>query len=580
MQEYSVKVTLPDGQVMAVTASESDTLEAVADRFKDYYEDDIILGIVNGRLRELNKKIKSDCELSFVTTADRDGRRTYRRSVVLLLQRAIYDVYGSMTQLHVMHSLGEGYYCQLEKAVECADSQQEKYNEDTDLQGSRENSEKSVTEHDIDRIVCSMYSFVEKDLPITKHSAKTQYAEQLFKEKGLHDKERLLHYRRSSRVNLYELDGVVDYFYGFMAPSTGMLKYFDIVPYENGFVLLFPGANSRSVEPLVTSNKLFHTLDDSREWSKMLGIGTIGSLNDAIAAGRGQEIMLLQEALMEQKIGNLAAQIASDDKKKFVMIAGPSSSGKTSFANRLSIQLIAKGRKPHPLSLDDYYVDRELCPKHLDGSFDFECLESIDVKLFNEDMNRLLKGEAVDMPSFNFKTGKREYRGRKLVLGPDDILVIEGIHGLNDRLSQLIPPEHKFKIYISALTQLNIDEHNPLSTTDERLIRRIVRDARTRGTNAMETIAMWPSVRKGERENIFPFQEQADVMFNSALVYELAVLKVYAEPLLFGIERDCPEYLEAKRLLKLLDYFLPMPADGIPNNSLLREFVGGSCFNV
>ena len=553
MQEYSVKVTLPDGQVMAVTASESDTLEAVADRFKDYYEDDIILGIVNGRLRELNKKIKSDCELSFVTTADRDGRRTYRRSVVLLLQRAIYDVYGSMTQLHVMHSLGEGYYCQLEK---------------------------SVTEHDIDRIVCSMYSFVEKDLPITKHSAKTQYAEQLFKEKGLHDKERLLHYRRSSRVNLYELDGVVDYFYGFMAPSTGMLKYFDIVPYESGFVLLFPGANSRSVEPLVTSNKLFHTLDDSREWSKMLGIGTIGSLNDAIAAGRGQEIMLLQEALMEQKIGNLAAQIASDDKMKFVMIAGPSSSGKTSFANRLSIQLIAKGRKPHPLSLDDYYVDREFCPKNPDGSFDFECLESIDIKLFNEDMNRLLKGEAVDMPSFNFKTGKREYRGRKLTLGADDILVIEGIHGLNDRLSQLIPPEHKFKIYISALTQLNIDEHNPLSTTDERLIRRIVRDARTRGTNAMETIAMWPSVRKGERENIFPFQEQADVMFNSALVYELAVLKVYAEPLLFGIERDCPEYLEAKRLLKLLDYFLPMPADGIPNNSLLREFVGGSCFNV
>lgn len=553
MQEYSVKVTLPDGQVMAVTASESDTLEAVADRFKDYYEDDIILGIVNGRLRELNKKIKSDCELSFVTTADRDGRRTYRRSVVLLLQRAIYDVYGSMTQLHVMHSLGEGYYCQLEK---------------------------SVTEHDIDRIVCSMYSFVEKDLPITKHSAKTQYAEQLFKEKGQHDKERLLHYRRSSRVNLYELDGVVDYFYGFMAPSTGMLKYFDIVPYESGFVLLFPGANSRSVGPLVTSNKLFHTLDDSREWSKMLGIGTIGSLNDAIAAGRGQEIMLLQEALMEQKIGNLAAQIASDDKKKFVMIAGPSSSGKTSFANRLSIQLIAKGRKPHPLSLDDYYVDREFCPKNPDGSFDFECLESIDIKLFNEDMNRLLKGEAVDMPSFNFKTGKREYRGRKLVLGPDDILVIEGIHGLNDRLSQLIPSEHKFKIYISALTQLNIDEHNPLSTTDERLIRRIVRDARTRGTNAMETIAMWPSVRKGERENIFPFQEQADVMFNSALVYELAVLKVYAEPLLFGIERDCPEYLEAKRLLKLLDYFLPMPADGIPNNSLLREFVGGSCFNV
>ena len=578
MQEYNVKVTLPDGQVMAVTASESDTLEAVAGRFKDYYEDDIILGIVNGRLRELNKKIKSDCELSFVTTADRDGRRTYRRSVVLLLQRAIYDVYGSMEKLHVMHSLGEGYYCQLEKAEECADSQQEKYS--LDNQDGSENSVQSVTEHDIDLIVCSMHSFVEKDLPITKHSAKTQYAEQLFKEKGLHDKERLLHYRRSSRVNLYELDGVVDYFYGFMAPSTGMLKYFDIVPYESGFVLLFPGTHSRSVEPLETSNKLFHTLDDSREWSKMLGIGTIGSLNDAIAAGRGQEIMLLQEALMEQKIGNLAAQIASDDKKKFVMIAGPSSSGKTSFANRLSIQLIAKGRKPHPLSLDDYYVDREFCPKNPDGSFDFECLEAFDVKQFNTDMTRLLGGEAVEMPSFNFKTGKREYRGNVLQLKEDDILVIEGIQGLNEKLSYQLPAESKFKIYISALTQLNIDEHNPLPTTDGRLIRRIVRDARTRGTNAQKTIAMWPSVRRGEEQYIFPYQEGADVMFNSALVYELAVLKVYAEPLLFQIPRDCPEYLEAKRLLKFMDYILPLPTEGISRNSLIREFVGGSCFNV
>ncbi len=564
MQEYNVKVIKSadsDTGCTFIKVNEKQTIADIAAKFQDYYEDDIILGMVNGKLRELNKRIKSDCDLSFITVADQDGRRTYRRSVVLLLQRAVLDIYGSDVELHVMHSLGEGYYCE--------------------IVGSDITGDKDVNNtYDIGRLLKSMHSFVDKDVPITKRSEKTHKAEAIFDSKRMHDKARLLHYRRSSRVNLYELDGVVDYFYGFMAPSTGMLRYFDIVPYERGFVLLFPGKNTKSVESLETSNKLFHTLDNSREWSKMLGIGTIGALNDAISSGKGQEIMLLQEALMEERIGNLAARIASDSQKKFVMIAGPSSSGKTSFANRLSIQLTAKGRKPHPLSLDDYYVDREFCPKNEDGSFDFECLESIDVKLFNEDMNRLLNGETVDMPSFNFKTGKREYRGRKLKLGTDDILVIEGIHGLNDKLSRFIPAEHKFKIYISALTQLNIDEHNPLPTTDARLIRRIVRDARTRGTNARETIAMWPSVRKGEQENIFPFQDSADVMFNSALVYELAVLKVYAEPLLFGIERDCPEYLEATRLLKFLDYFLPLPSEGISNNSLLREFVGGSCFNV
>lgn len=579
---------------VSIKVDDKQTITDIAAKFQDYYKDDIILGMVNGKLRELNKTIKSDCDLSFVTVADRDGRRTYRRSVVLLLQRAVLDVYGPDADLHVMHSLGEGYYCEIVKSGEStvdtdrADVEAACDTTSAGISGSTasdisNNETTSCCEldtSDISRLLNSMRSFVDKDIPITKHSEKTHTAEAIFESRRMHDKARLLHYRRSSRVNLYELDGVVDYFYGFMAPSTGMLKYFDIVPYERGFVLLFPGENTKIVEPLDTSNKLFHTLDNSREWSKMLGIGTIGALNDAISSGKGQEIMLLQEALMEEKIGNLAARIAADSQKKFVMIAGPSSSGKTSFANRLSIQLTAKGRKPHPLSLDDYYVDREFCPKNPDGSYDFECLESIDVKLFNEDMNRLLNGETVDMPSFNFKTGKREYRGRKLKLGADDILVIEGIHGLNDKLSHLIPAEHKFKIYISALTQLNIDEHNPLPTTDARLIRRIVRDARTRGTNARETIAMWPSVRKGEQENIFPFQDSADVMFNSALVYELAVLKVYAEPLLFGIERDCPEYLEAKRLLKFLDYFLPMPSEGISNNSLLREFVGGSCFNV
>lgn len=334
------------------------------------------------------------------------------------------------------------------------------------------------------------------------------------------------------------------------------------------------------MEPLHTSNKLYHTLKESRSWSRMLDVGTIGALNDAIASGRGEQIILLQEALMEERIGSLAAQIAAKKGIKFVMIAGPSSSGKTTFSNRLSIQLLAKGRKPHPISLDDYYDDRERCPRDADGNLDFECLEALDVRQFNEDMTRLLAGEKVDMPSFNFKTGKREYRGRTLQLKENDILVIEGIHGLNDKLSYTLPAESKFKIYISALTQLNIDEHNPLSTTDCRLLRRIVRDARTRGTTAQETIAMWKSVRRGEEKNIFPFQDSADVMFNSALLYEVAVLKVYAEPLLFQIPRDSAEYLEAKRLLKFLDYFLPLPTEGIAQSSLVREFVGGSCFNV
>ncbi len=279
-------------------------------------------------------------------------------------------------------------------------------------------------------------------------------------------------------------------------------------------------------------------------------------------------------------IVSLAAQICAKTGFTLVRIAGPSSSGKTTFSNRLSIQLLAKGRKPHPISLDDYYDDRERCPRDADGNLDFECLEALDVRQFNEDMTRLLAGEKVDMPSFNFKTGKREYRGRTLQLKENDILVIEGIHGLNDKLSYTLPAESKFKIYISALTQLNIDEHNPLSTTDCRLLRRIVRDARTRGTTAQETIAMWKSVRRGEEKNIFPFQDSADVMFNSALLYEVAVLKVYAEPLLFQIPRDSAEYLEAKRLLKFLDYFLPLPTEGIAQSSLVREFVGGSCFNV
>ena len=311
-----------------------------------------------------------------------------------------------------------------------------------------------------------------------------------------------------------------------------------------------------------------------------MDISYVGDLNDHITKEGISNILLVQGAFQEAKISDIAHRIVLEGNKKFIMIAGPSSSGKTSFSHRLSIQLLAHGMKPHPIGVDNYFKNREETPLDEYGEKNYECLEAIDVEQFNKDMLALLRGERIELPVFNFKTGHREYKGDFLQLGPEDVLVIEGIHGLNDKLSYALPAESKFKIYISALTQLNIDEHNRIPTTDGRLLRRIVRDARTRGTSAKDTIARWPSVRRGEEANIFPYQEQADVMFNSALVYELACLKVYAEPLLFGIDKSEPEYLEAKRLLKFLDYFISVPSEDIPHNSLLREFVGGSCFDV
>ena len=554
MQEYNVTIKISKDTIFTERVAEGTRFLSFSEKYQEQYEDKIVLVSVNNKLRELSKVVDGDCELSFVTMTDRDGKRAYRRSIILLLQKAVYNLWGRESRVRVLHSLGESYYCELEGRV--------------------------IDKTDLLALKQEMMRLVDADMAIKKQNVKTDRARELFHAYKLYDKERLMAFRRSSRVNVYNLDGMIDYYYGYMVPTTGYLKWFDLDLYESGFVVMFPNKNGTCVEPLNTSNKLYHTLDESKEWSRMLGVGSVGALNEAISQGRGKDIILLQEALMEERIGAIAAKIAQDDSKKFIMIAGPSSSGKTTFSNRLSIQLSAKGLCPHPIALDDYYVDREKCPKDENGDYDFECLESIDVEKFNEDMVRLLNGEEIEMPSFNFKTGKREYRGKKLKLGENDILVIEGIHGLNDKLSHSLPVESKFRIYISALTQLNIDEHNPLPTTDGRLLRRIVRDARTRNTTAQETLAMWHSVRRGEEKYIFPFQESADVMFNSALVYEIAVLKTYAEPLLFQIPRDSAEYKEAKRLLKFLDYFLPLPTENIAQNSLAREFIGGSCFNV
>lgn len=532
-------------------------LEVSKEHQKDY-EDDIILGFMNGKLCELHKEVKGDCKISFVTTRDDVGHKTYFRGLILLMLKAMYQELGeeNVEKICVEFSIGSGYYCD----IVCKEP---------------------LTQEKIDAVKARMIKMVEDDIPIEKYSMNTDDAMDLFYRYRMYDKHKLFKYRRVSRANIYNLEGFQDYFYGYMPNSTGILKYFDLSLYESGFIMMVPKRNKPTEVPeFKPMPKLFHVLKQSNDWGKIMEVDTVGALNDEIAAGEANNLILVQEAFVEQTIGKIVEQIIEAGNKKFVMIAGPSSSGKTTFSHRLSIQLRTHGLKPHPIGIDDYFVDRENTPLDEFGKYNFECLEAIDVEQFNKDMIELLEGKTVELPSFNFKTGKREYKGNYKKLGPDDILVIEGIHGLNDRLSYALPKESKFKIYISALTQLNIDEHNRIPTTDGRLLRRMVRDARTRGTSAEQTIAMWPSVRRGEEENIFPYQEEADAMFNSALIYELSILKQYAEPLLFGIPRESKEYIEAKRLLKFLDYFVGISSEEVPANSILREFVGGSCFNV
>ena len=382
-------------------------------------------------------------------------------------------------------------------------------------------------------------------------------------------------------ANIYSLKNFDDYYYGYMADTTGAIPVFDLIPYGGGFMLLLPRRSSPDrLEAFRPREKLFRSLMESENWGRDLNIAAIGDLNNRIINEGVEKLVLVQEALHEGRISAIARQIKEREGVKFVMIAGPSSSGKTTFSHRLSIQLTALGLRPHPIALDDYFLNREDTPLDEYGEKDYESIRALDVEGFNRDMTALLEGKEVAMPTFNFVTGKREYKGNTLCLGEEDILVIEGIHGLNDELSHALPLESKFKIYISALTSLNVDEHNWIPTTDLRLIRRIVRDARTRGNTAAQTIARWDSVRRGEEKNIFPYQEEADVFFNSSLVYELAVLKISAEPLLFGIEDDASTAVEARRLLKFLDYFLAVSESAIPNNSILKEFIGGSCFEV
>ena len=534
------------------------TYQEVVQEYPQDADAPVILVISDGKLKELHRLVERDCHVRFVTTKEPLGNNAYRRSAVMILLKAIYDVAGreNIEKVVLHYSVGCGYYFT--------------------MRGAR-----ALDQTFLNQVRARMQEIVEENLPIGKRGVSTDEAIALFHQYGMHDKERLFRYRRVSKVNLYSINNFEDYYYGFMASSTGYIRYFDLQLYDDGFVLLLPEAGQPDQIPeFIPAKKVFAVQKESEQWGEKLEIDTVGELNDQITRKGIRHILLIQEALQEANISEIAEQIVSRGDVKFVMIAGPSSSGKTTFSHRLSIQLEAHGLRPHPIAVDNYFVDREHTPVDAFGEKDYECLEAIDVEKFNRDMLALLAGERIELPVFNFVSGKQEYKGDFLQLGREDILVIEGIHGLNEKLSYALPARNKFKIYISALTQLNIDEHNRIPTTDGRLIRRIVRDARTRGTSARETIARWPSVRRGEEQNIFPFQEEADAMFNSALIYELACLKVYAEPLLFGIERTDPEYLEAHRLLKFLDYFVPVPSEEVPHNSILREFIGGSCFRV
>lgn len=536
---------------------EGTTLSDLAKQVQLPQEPIILLAYMDGKLKELFTPMTKDCHVRFVTLKEQAGYMAYKRTATLMFLKACEDLLGTgaTTKIALDYSIGNSIFCDfLEDRV--------------------------IDEAFARSIQKRMEELAKANLPITKRSLDTDQAAKYFDRIGFKGKKELFQFRRESKMNIYSLDGYDNYFYGYMAPSTGYISAFLVSAYQHGLVLQIPKRKqTEEIVPFTPQPKLFHVMQRSREWTKTMGVDTVGALNDVITHGNINHLILLQEGLQEKLLADIADEIVSKN-KRIILIAGPSSSGKTTFSHRLSIQLQIAGLTPHPVSMDDYFLDRELSPRDENGNYNFETIASLDVDLLTKHINQLLDGEEIDVPSYNFITGKREYHGHKLKIGEKDVLVMEGIHGLNGTLTNEIPEDAKYRIYVSALNQINLDEHNRIPSSDGRLLRRIVRDAMTRGNDARETISRWDSVRKGEEDNIFPYQEEADVMFNSAQIYEIAVLKQYAEPLLFAVPRDCPEYQEAKRLLKFLEYFLNIPSEAIPKTSLLREFIGGSCFEV
>ena len=536
---------------------EGTTLSDLAKQVQLPQEPIILLAYMDGKLRELFTPMTKDCHVRFVTLKEQAGYMAYKRTATLMFLKACEDLLGTgaTTKIALDYSIGNSIFCDfLEDRV--------------------------IDEAFARSIQKRMEELAKANIPITKRSLDTDQAAKYFDRIGFKGKKELFQFRMESKMNIYSLDGYDNYFYGYMAPSTGYISAFLVSAYQHGVVLQIPKRKqTEKIVPFTPQPKLFHVMQRSREWTKTMGVDTVGALNNEITHGNINHLILLQEGLQEKLLADIADEIVSKN-KRIILIAGPSSSGKTTFSHRLSIQLQIAGLTPHPVSMDDYFLDRELSPRDENGNYNFETIASLDVDLLTKHINQLLDGEEIDVPSYNFITGKREYHGHKLKIGEKDVLVMEGIHGLNGTLTNEIPEDAKYRIYVSALNQINLDDHNRIPSSDGRLLRRIVRDAMTRGNDARETISRWDSVRKGEEDNIFPYQEEADVKFNSAQIYEIAVLKQYAEPLLFAVPRDCPEYQEAKRLLKFLEYFLNIPSEAIPKTSLLREFIGGSCFEV
>lgn len=508
----------------------------------------------NNSIEHLESFVKEDSNLELLDIRNKDGWRVYIRTLTLIYIKAVKDVYPS-AKVSIEHSLNRGLSTHLSEHIH-------------------------ITDEVVMKIKNRMKEIIESDEIIERVYLNVETANRYFEEEDLYDKIRLSKYRNQDMIHVSKLGNYYDKFYGYLAGTTGYIDLFDIRAYGGGIILHFPDReHDYKIPPVENTDKLAKVFRESEQWAKILKIGEVSSLNEYIEKGSVANIIRVAEALHEKKIANIADQICEDENRRIVLIAGPSSSGKTTFAQRLSVQLQVNGKRPISISVDDYFVNREDTPLDEFGNYDFEALESIDLNQFNKDLLKIVAGEKVELPRFNFKEGKREYHGDYIQVDKDQIIIIEGIHGLNDRLTASIDHKNKFKIYISALTQLNVDVHNRIPTTDTRILRRMVRDFKYRGSDAERTFSLWDSVRRGENKNIFPFQESADAIFNSALVYELAVLKKYAQPLLESIDSESVYYSESRRLLKFLKYFKVVDDERIiPNTSIVKEFVGGSCF--
>ena len=512
---------------------------------------------VNNKVESLTFRVYNNKDVEFQDIYTSSGMRTYVRSLCFILCKAVEDLYPNGS-IMLEHPVSKGYYCQLKL-------------------------DRSIGLDDIHRIKQRMKEIIAEDLPFVRYEKHTTEVVELFRQKGMNDKVHLLETSDNLYSYYYTLGDTIDYYYGSLLPSTGYIHLFDLIKYYDGLLLQVPNrSNPDKLEEILKQEKMLEVFKEHRRWNQILGIGTVGDFNKACNAGYATELINVSEALQEKRISQIADEIFHRGQKgqpvKLILISGPSSSGKTTFSKRLSVQLMANGLKPYPISLDDYFVDREDTPKDENGNYDYESLYALDLNFFNQQLQTLLKGEEVELPRFNFTTGKREWSGKHLRVDDNMILILEGIHALNPELTSHIPTESKFKIYVSALTTILLDNHNYIPTTDNRLLRRIIRDYKYRGYSAEDTISRWPSVRAGEEKWIFPFQENADVMFNSALLFELAIIKDYAEPILRKVPNNRPEYSEAYRLRKFLGYFVPLQDKELPPTSLLREFLGGSSF--